>query len=84
MLEEHCTESSSSGTFNTLNVKAERAISGAKIKHEAAFKLQNSSAVDTSRDFLFDPFAAAYYSRFSDYLPGKHSLNALLASQRGN
>ena len=33
-----------------------------------------------SKEFLFDPFAAAYYSRFSDYMPGKHSLNSLLAS----
>ena len=36
--------------------------------------------LDTSKDFLFDPYAAAYYSRFSDYLPGKHCLNEFLAS----
>ena len=34
---------------------------------------------ESSKEFLFDPFAAAYYSRFSDYVPGQHSIQTLLS-----
>lgn len=36
--------------------------------------------VGVSKDFLFDPYAAAYYSRFTDFNPSKHSLHAFLSS----
>ena len=29
---------------------------------------------ENSKEFLFDPFAAAYYSQFSEYVPGLHSI----------
>ena len=54
-------------------VKSERLT----LKKEA---LQHRQHQHQLSEFLFDPIAAAYYGRFSEYLPGKHSLNVLLAS----
>lgn len=40
---------------------------------------------DQSKDFLFDPYAAAYYARFTDFNPLKHSLTAFfIASEATN
>lgn len=35
--------------------------------------------IGVSKDFLFDPYAAAYYSRFSDFNPQKHNLKEYLS-----
>lgn len=37
--------------------------------------------IDQSKDFLFDPYAAAYYARFTEFNPHKQSLTAYLVTQ---
>ena len=39
---------------------------------------------DQSKDFLFDPYAAAYYARFTDFNPLKHSLTAFLIASEAS
>lgn len=44
------------------------------IKSELGAKKES----DQSKDFLFDPYAAAYYARFTDYDPCKQSLTQFM------
>ena len=37
--------------------------------------------IGTNKEFLFDPYAAAYYSQFNDYIPGQQSIDLLLAQK---
>ena len=39
---------------------------------------------DQSKDFLFDPYAAAYYARFTDFNPLKQSLTAFFIASESN
>lgn len=43
-----------------------------------------SASKDQSKDFLFDPYAAAYYARFTDFNPQKHSLTAFFIASETN
>lgn len=69
-----------------LNLLADSSYASGPVKSEGQVKSESSGAGKDSMDggatkeFLFDPYAAAYYSRFSDYMPGKHSLSTHLAS----
>ena len=51
------------------------------VKSEPAASSSHQSVKDQSKDFLFDPYAAAYYARFTDFNPFQQSLTSYLIGQ---